>query len=61
MTAQQLKEGMYWLTERLYSDECTEFRRRGFFTERRRARRASRHRSAAVDRSLSAHGRARPA
>ena len=35
----QLREGMYWLTERLYSDECTEFRRRGFFTHMRRARR----------------------
>ena len=43
MTAQQLKEGMYWLTERLYSDECTEFRRRGFFAERRRARREASH------------------
>ena len=49
MTAQQLREGMYWLTERLYSDECTELRRRGFFTERRRARRASRHRLTAID------------
>jgi radical SAM superfamily enzyme YgiQ (UPF0313 family) len=43
MSAQQLKEGIYWLTERLYSDECTEFRRRGFFTGRRRARRAASH------------------
>src|SRR6185436_11023934 len=49
MTAQQLREGMYWLTERLYSDECTELRRRGFFTERRRARRASRPRLTAID------------
>ena len=40
---------MYWLTERLYSDECTEQRRRGFFAQGRRARRASKHRSAAAD------------
>ena len=31
MTPRQLQEGMYWLTERLYSDECTRFRRKGFF------------------------------
>lgn len=31
MTAQQLREGMYWLTERLYSDECVLARRRPFF------------------------------
>jgi radical SAM superfamily enzyme YgiQ (UPF0313 family) len=51
MTARQLREGMYWLTERLYSDECTEFRRRGFFAERRRARRAARHALPAGDRA----------
>jgi radical SAM superfamily enzyme YgiQ (UPF0313 family) len=39
MSAQRLKEGIYWLTERLYSDECTENRRRGFFSGVRRARR----------------------
>ena len=39
MSARDLKEGIYWLTERLYSDDCTEFRRRGFFTHMRRARR----------------------
>lgn len=39
MSAQQLREGIYWLTERLYNDECTEFRRRGFFTGLKRARR----------------------
>ena len=60
MTAQQLKEGMHWLTERLYSDECTELRRRGFFTERRRARRASKHRSAVVDVIAGAAGPSRP-
>jgi hypothetical protein len=38
MSARELKEGIYWLTERLYSDECTEFRRRGFFAHMRRAR-----------------------
>ncbi len=40
MSARELKEGIYWLTERLYSDECTAFRRRGFFREMRGARRA---------------------
>jgi radical SAM superfamily enzyme YgiQ (UPF0313 family) len=35
MTARALREGIYWLTERLYSDECTEERRRGFFSQRR--------------------------
>ena len=31
MTPQQLKEGMCWLTERLYNDECTRYRRQAFF------------------------------
>ena len=31
MSPRQLQEGMYWLTERLYNDECTRFRRKGFF------------------------------
>lgn len=31
MTAAELREGMYWLAERLYSAECTNARRRGFF------------------------------
>jgi radical SAM superfamily enzyme YgiQ (UPF0313 family) len=31
MTAQQLREGMYWLAEQLYDQMCTEQRRRGFF------------------------------
>ena len=31
MSPGELQEGMYWLTERLYNDECTRFRRRGFF------------------------------
>jgi radical SAM superfamily enzyme YgiQ (UPF0313 family) len=39
MSARELKEGIHWLTERLYSDECTDFRRRGFFAGVRRARR----------------------
>jgi len=41
MSARELKEGIYWLTERLYSDECTEFRRRGFFAHMRHERRRS--------------------
>jgi len=39
MSVGELKEGIYWLTERLYSDECTQFRRRGFFRELRQSRR----------------------
>src|SRR5260370_40275529 len=31
MTAEQLRAGVYWLAERLYSDECLERRRRPFF------------------------------
>ncbi len=31
MTPQELREGLYWLTERLYSDRCVEQRRRAFF------------------------------
>jgi radical SAM superfamily enzyme YgiQ (UPF0313 family) len=31
MTGEELREGMYWLTERLYSAEGTEKRRAGFF------------------------------
>jgi radical SAM superfamily enzyme YgiQ (UPF0313 family) len=31
MSPQQLREGMYWLTERLYDVECTRFRRKAFF------------------------------
>jgi radical SAM superfamily enzyme YgiQ (UPF0313 family) len=31
MTPQQLREGLYWLSERLYSRECVERRRRAFF------------------------------
>lgn len=36
MSVRDLREGIYWLTERLYSGECTEARRRGFFFQRRR-------------------------
>jgi radical SAM superfamily enzyme YgiQ (UPF0313 family) len=43
MTATQLREGMYWLTERLYSAECTELRRREFYRQ---------HRSKPRDRSI---------
>jgi radical SAM superfamily enzyme YgiQ (UPF0313 family) len=31
MTVEELREGMYWLAERLYSAECLEERRRGYF------------------------------
>jgi radical SAM superfamily enzyme YgiQ (UPF0313 family) len=31
MTCAELREGLYWLTERLYSDRCLEQRRRPFF------------------------------
>ena len=36
MSVRDLREGIYWLTERLYSDACTEERRSGFFSQRRR-------------------------
>ena len=32
---QQLREGIYWLSERLYSQECTDARRRAFFDHHR--------------------------
>jgi radical SAM superfamily enzyme YgiQ (UPF0313 family) len=35
MSPRQLQEGIYWLTERLYGDECTAYRRAGFFEGRR--------------------------
>jgi radical SAM superfamily enzyme YgiQ (UPF0313 family) len=38
MSPQQLRQGICWLSERLYSDECTEQRRRGFFNRVRGAR-----------------------
>jgi len=38
MTPQELKTGMYWLTERLYDAECTTQRRRGFFSAMRTER-----------------------
>jgi radical SAM superfamily enzyme YgiQ (UPF0313 family) len=38
MSAARLREGIYWLTERLYSDECTNERRAGFFRTRRQSR-----------------------
>ena len=37
MSPRQLREGMYWLGERLYSAACTQERRTSFF-RRRRAR-----------------------
>src|SRR5262249_27088419 len=39
MTPGQLRAGMLWLTERLYSQECTEERRGPFFDNLRRQRR----------------------
>jgi radical SAM superfamily enzyme YgiQ (UPF0313 family) len=36
MSVRDLRKGIYWLTERLYSDACTEERRSGFFSQRRR-------------------------
>jgi radical SAM superfamily enzyme YgiQ (UPF0313 family) len=41
MSARELKAGIYWLTERLYNDQCTELRRGGFFRQMRGARRAA--------------------
>jgi hypothetical protein len=38
MTPEQLREGMYWLTERLYSEECLTQRRRAFFDQMLNAR-----------------------
>jgi len=35
MTPRDLQEGMYWLTEELYNDECTESRRSKFFQDMR--------------------------
>ena len=39
LTPAELREGMLWLTERLYSKECTEQRRGPFFDNLRRRRR----------------------
>jgi radical SAM superfamily enzyme YgiQ (UPF0313 family) len=33
MTPQELREGIYWLGERLYSDDATRRRRKGFFSQ----------------------------
>lgn len=41
MTAEQLRDGMRWLTPRLYDDECTAHRRGPFLTSVRGSRRAS--------------------
>ena len=44
MSPQQLREGLYWLGERLYDAECTRMRRSAFFRMRRVGRsRAIRH------------------
>ena len=40
MTPQQLREGIYWLSERLYSEECTARRCASFFAGARRHRMA---------------------
>jgi radical SAM superfamily enzyme YgiQ (UPF0313 family) len=39
MTPEQLREGLYWLSERLYNAECVQFRRRSFFQNLRAKRR----------------------
>jgi radical SAM superfamily enzyme YgiQ (UPF0313 family) len=31
MTVEELREGIYWLAERLYNEECLDRRRRGYF------------------------------
>ncbi len=46
MSPRELQEGIYWLTERLYGDECTAFRRKGFFSSRRRQPRRRPHAAA---------------
>ena len=33
MSPQQLREGIYWLSERLYGEECTKRRRRPFLEQ----------------------------
>jgi len=38
MTPERLKEGLYWLGERLYGEECTQMRRRPFFDSMRRVK-----------------------
>jgi hypothetical protein len=38
MTPQELREGIYWLGERLYGEEATERRRKRFFGQARRRR-----------------------
>jgi len=41
MSPQQLREGMLWLTARLYDDACTRYRRKGFFQLVKQCRRQS--------------------
>src|SRR4051812_8713623 len=38
MSPQKLRDGIYWLSEKLYSDQCTQQRRAGFFRQVRRTR-----------------------
>jgi radical SAM superfamily enzyme YgiQ (UPF0313 family) len=38
MSPQQLRDGIYWLSEKLYSDHCTQRRRVGFFRQVKRLR-----------------------
>jgi radical SAM superfamily enzyme YgiQ (UPF0313 family) len=42
MTPDELREGLYWLGARLYSEECTNRRRADFFSRRREAKGATR-------------------
>ena len=39
MTVDELRDGMVWLTERLYNENCLTSRRKPFFDEHRRRRR----------------------
>lgn len=41
MSPQELREGMYWLTEHLYNKDCTRYRRQAFLAQLRRHRRTS--------------------
>jgi radical SAM superfamily enzyme YgiQ (UPF0313 family) len=41
MSLRELQEGMYWLTEKLYNDQCTTRRRAGFFEAMRAQRLAA--------------------
>jgi radical SAM superfamily enzyme YgiQ (UPF0313 family) len=48
MTVRELREGIYWLAERLYTDECAEERRRGYFEQAQHAPSIARGRRSAA-------------